>query len=125
MKKQISKTKIKTQARRKTNPVLVETILAARKNSYWLKIAKLLSTPTNNFSSINLFEIDRQTTAGDTVLIPGKVLSKGELTKKVRICALAISEKAKEKLSSSKSEIVSILEEINKNPKAEGVKIIK
>ena len=120
-----SKTKIKSRTKHKTSSVLVETISAARKAPAWNKAAKLLSGPTKKFSSINLFEIDKQTKAGDTVVILGKVLSKGELTKKVRICALSISEKAKEKLKDSKSKIVSVLEEINKNPKADGIKVIK
>ncbi|MBU0466649.1 MAG: 50S ribosomal protein L18e [Nanoarchaeota archaeon] len=121
----LSKTKLKSRTKKKTNPVLVETLNAAIKNPSWKEVSKLLSTPTRRYSSVNLFEIDKQTKAGDTVIIPGKVLSKGEMTKKVRICALSISEKAKEKLKPTKSEIVSILEEITKNKKAEGIKIIK
>lgn len=125
MAKIISKTKIKSRTRKKTNPVLVETISTARKNHGWLPVAKMLASPKALHSSLNLSDIDRQTTPGDTVVIPGKVLSGGNLTKKVRICALSISEKAKEKLKESKSEIVSILEEIHKNPKAQGVKILR
>lgn len=125
MEHKISKTKLKEQAKRKTNSVIAETIFTARKNPHWIGVAKMLTAPTSRHSTLNLYEIDKQTTAGDTVLIVGKVLSKGELKKKVRICALAISEKAKEKLKESKSEIVSILEEINKNPKAEGIKVLR
>ena len=121
----MSNTKLKKRARKKKSSVLVETIEAARKNAKWNSIAKILSGSTRGYSSVNLFEIDKQTTAGDTVVITGKVLSKGELTKKVRICALSISEKAMGKLKETKSEIVSILEEIKKNPKAEGIKIIR
>ncbi|MBU0761326.1 MAG: 50S ribosomal protein L18e [Nanoarchaeota archaeon] len=123
--RKLSKTKIKERTRRKTNPVLVETLQAAIKNPAWTDVAKLLSGPTRKQTSKNLFEIDKETTAGDTVIIVGKVLSKGELTKKVRICALAISEKAQEKLKPTKSEIVSILKEITKNKKAEGVRILR
>lgn len=121
----ISSTRLKKRAKKKTSVVLVETIGAARKNPKWNEVAKVLSGSTRRYSSVNLFEIDKQTTAGDTVVILGKVLSKGELTKKVRICALNISEKASEKMKETKSEIVSILEEIKKNPKAEGIKLIR
>ncbi|MCA9485742.1 MAG: 50S ribosomal protein L18e, partial [Nanoarchaeota archaeon] len=117
--------KIKLRGSRKTNPVLKETILAARKNPAWNTVAKLLSSSTRNYSSKNLKEIDSQVSAGDTVIIVGKVLSKGELTKKLRICALSVSEKAQEKIRAQKSELVSIQEEIAKNPKAEGIKILK
>ncbi|MBU0977901.1 MAG: 50S ribosomal protein L18e [Nanoarchaeota archaeon] len=121
----LSKTKLKSRVQRKTNPVLVETLQAAIKNPAWKPVANILSSSTRKYSSLNLFEIDKETKAGDTVIIVGKVLSNGELTKKVRICALSISEKAQEKLKSTKSEIVSILEEITKNPKAEGIKILR
>jgi len=121
----ISNTKLKARALRKTNPVLKETILAARKNSAWNAVAKALSSSTKSYSAKNLGEIDKETKAGDTVIIIGKVLSDGELSKKLRICALSASEKAQQKIKSQKSELVSILEEITKNPKAEGVKIFK
>ena len=121
----LSKTKIKSRVQRKASPVLVETLQAAIKNSKWSDVAKILSGPNRKYSSLNLFEIDKEVKTGDTVVIVGKVLSKGELTKKIRICALSISEKAKEKLKPTKSEIVSILEEITKNPKAEGIKLLR
>lgn len=121
----ISKTHIKARTRMKTNPVLVETIVAARKNAKWNEVAKMLASPRMQHASLNLREIDAKTTAGDTVVVPGKVLSVGNVTKKVRICALSVSEKAAEKLKDTKSEMVSILEEIHKNPKAEGIKILR
>ena len=121
----ISKTKIKLRLRRKTNPELAETIQFANKSPPWKELAQILSRSTKKYSSINLWDIEKQTSAGDTIIIPGKVLSSGEVTKKLRICALSISEKAKEKLKASKSEFVTIKEEIIKNPKAEGIKIIK
>lgn len=121
----ISKTKLKVRARRKTNPVLIETIGEAMKHPSWRDVAKFLSSSTRNFKSVNLFEIEKRSKEGDTVIVLGKILSKGDLTKRIRICALSISESAREKLKESKSEIVSVLEEIKKNPKGEGVRILK
>ena len=115
---------IKHKAKRKTNPIIVETINVARKNKYWKAIAHKISGSTRNHSSVNLDLIDSKTKAGDTVVIIGKILSSGHLSKKVRICALSISNSALEKVKKAKSDFVTILEEINKNPKAEGVTII-
>src|SRR3989344_1421301 len=122
----ISKTQLKIRTRRKTNSELEETIVIASKSGsqFWFNVAKLLSGPTRWQSSINLSDIDRKTKAGDTVIIPGKVLSQGELTKKVRICALSISNPAFEKLKETKSEFATIKQEIEKNKKAEGLKIM-
>lgn len=121
----LSKTKIKSRKKKKTNPELVETINEAAKNTGWMPLAKALSSSTSKHSKINLAKIDEESKAGDTIVIPGKVLSKGELTKKLKICSLSISERAKEKLKTTKSEFSTILEEIKSNSKAEGIKIIK
>ena len=125
MQRKISERKLKERTRKKTNPLVVETINAAAKNKSWYGVRRILSASTRKLPSVNLFEIDKETTEGDTVDVPGKVLSKGEIGKRVRVCALSFSESAREKLKESKSEVVSILEEIKKNPKAEGIKIIK
>src|SRR5688500_16711947 len=122
MQKNISKTKLKAQLSRKTNPELIDTIREAKKHEPWLPLAKLLSGPTRKYTSVNLSDIDEKSKAGDTVLVPGKVLSSGDLTKKVTICSLSISAGAKEKLKKTKSESLSILQEIKSNPKAEGIK---
>ena len=121
----VSKTTIKKRSKSKTNPELQETLSLAVKNSEWHPVAKILSSSTRLFSAVNLDKIDKQTKLGDTVVIPGKVLSKGELTKKVRIAALSFSMAVLEKAKKSKSELVSIKEEIKKNPKFEGIKIIR
>jgi len=121
----LSQTKFKVRIQRKTNPTIVELLRLARKNKAWLGLGKIISGSTRLYSSVNLGDIDSQTKAGDTVVIPGKVLSSGNLTKKVRICSLSISSSAKEKLKDTKSEYASIIDEIKGNSKATGVKIIR
>ena len=120
-----SRTLVKFRSNKKTNPSTMETIALALKNKNWFKIAQIISASTKKYSSVNLDKIDKLTQNGDTVVIPGKVLSAGELTKKVRICALGFSELTIEKMKKTKSEAVSIAQEIKSNPKAEGVKVIR
>ena len=119
-----SKTKISKQEQKKTNPELVETIRAAKKHKAWLKIAGIVAGPRRNWRNVNLEEIEKATKLGDIIIVPGKVLSQGNVTKKIRIAALGFSEKAKEKLLNSKSEVVLIIDEIKKNPEAKGLKVI-
>lgn len=121
----LSKTKVKVRARKKTNPALTGLIVLCIKNKGWETIAKILSSSTRKFSSVNLKRIEENSKVGDTIAIPGKVLSQGDLTKKIRICALGISQSAKEKLKNSKSEFVFLGDEVKSNKKAEGVKIIR
>ncbi|MFH1501082.1 MAG: 50S ribosomal protein L18e [archaeon] len=120
-----SKTRIEKKFKKKTNPEIVETMLKLKKNDSWVKVAGLISGPVRKNSSLNIGQIDKLTKEGDTVLIPGKVLSEGEASKKIRVVALSFSERAREKLKDKKCEVVSILEEFKVNPKFQGVKILK
>jgi large subunit ribosomal protein L18e len=119
------KTKIDKQLMKKTNSGLVETIIQAKKKEKWLEVAGLLSSPRANMINLNLDQIDTQVKDGETVLVSGKVLSQGELTKKIKIVAFAFSGKAKEKILKAKGEISFILDEIKKNPDAKGLRILK
>jgi large subunit ribosomal protein L18e len=121
----ISNTRLSKRIGKKKDPEVVETLMLAKKNKAWNKVGGIISSSRRKYSGINLKEIDEKTTAGDTVVVPGRVLGKGEISKKVRVCAMGFSGSAVEKLKSSKGEIVTISEEIKKNPKAEGVKILR
>jgi len=120
-----TKSKIEKQLQRKTNLVLVETIIACKKNKNWIKVAEILSGPRKNRTNLNLEELNKKIKDEKIVVVPGKILSQGELDKKIKIVALGFSERAKEKLSKSGSEALTILEEIKKNPGAKGVKILE
>jgi large subunit ribosomal protein L18e len=111
-----TKTKIDKQIQKKSNKELVETIIAAKKKDKWLKVARILSGPRRKAISLNLEEINENSKDGETIIVPGKVLSQGEMDKKIKIVALSFSEKAKEKLLKSKIPSSSIIEEIKKNP---------
>src|SRR3989344_7050703 len=121
-----SKTKIEKQSQRKGNPILIETLRAAKKtgNELWIRVAGILSGPRRTRIAINLDEIEALTSEGDSVVIPGKILSQGEISKKIAVIAFAFSEKTKEKLLKTKSQAITIMEEIKKNPGAKGVRIL-
>ena len=119
-----SKTKIEKNLKRKTSSDLVETIIAAKKAQGWQEVASVLASPRRLREGINLSDIEKKA-EGDVVVVPGKVLSMGELNKKIKIVAMSFSSGAKEKLLKSKHEISTVLEEIKRNPEAKGVKILK
>ncbi len=120
-----TKTKINKQIQRKSKKELVDTIIAAKKKEKWIEVARILSRPRRKSVNLNLEEIDKNAGNEKILVIPGKVLSSGELNKKVKIVALGFSEKAKEKLEKAKIPISYILEEIKKNPEGKGIKILK
>jgi ribosomal protein L18E len=116
----ISKTKISKRLRKKTNPELAEAILIAKKNNL-IELAKALSTSTRRQSKINLEDINKQ--KENIIIVPGKVLSTGEISKKT-VYALGFSQIAKEKLKKSGSKFETILEALKKDNKLKG-KILK
>lgn len=120
-----SKTRIEKQKRKKRNLELVETITLAKKNSFWIEIASILSGSTKKRLNINVGEINKKVKEGEKVIVVGKVLSMGEIDKKISVIALGFSEKAKEKIIGAKGKISFILDEIKQNPEMKGVKILK
>jgi len=120
-----SKTQIEKQLERKTNPLLVKTIIEAKKKKNWVEVAAMLSSPRAKRISMNLSKINDEAKEGEIVVIAGKVLSQGELNKKIKVVALGFSEMAKEKISKAKGEALTILEEIKKNPEAKNVRFLK
>ena len=120
-----SKTLIEKQIQRKINPELVKTLMVAKKNDKWLEIAGILSGSRRKRINLNLNEINKEVKEGEKVVVPGKVLSQGNIDKKIKVIALNFSEKAKEKLLNSGCEVLNILDEIKLNPSAEGIKILK
>ena len=120
-----SKSKIEQQLQKKRNPELVETIILSKKNPKWLEVASILSGSTRKQSSVNLDEIEKQSKAGETIVVPGKILSLGEIKKRVNVAALGFSARAKEKLLKANCQVKLLKDEIKKNKDAKGVKIIK
>lgn len=120
-----SKTLIGKQVQRKTNSGLVETIVAGKKAKGWLEVAGVLAGPRKNHRNANIEDIDKFAKDSETIVVCGKVLSQGEIGKKVKVVALKFSDRAKEKLLKAKCEVVLIKDEIKKNPEAKGVKILK
>ena len=98
---------------------------AAKENNapVWRKIALELEKPTRKRREVNIFKIDRYAKEGETVVVPGKVLGVGELSKKVVIAAYRFSEKARKKIM-EKGEIIEIEELLRKNPKGSNIRII-
>ncbi len=99
----ISKTKISRRAERK-NPLLREAVLKMKKINP--EIAAFLSKPRSQQIKLNLDQVDGAAKENETVIIPGKVLGKGKITKKISVSAFSFSESALKKLKESKTKII-------------------
>ena len=117
---EISKTKIEKRLRKKTNPELVDTLIKLKKTNP--EIAKLLAFPVKRQISKNLSDLNE---SDKDVVVPGKVLSQGDLVKKKKIVAWSASEKAIEKIKKFGGEFVFLKDEIKKNEKLNGLEIVR
>ncbi len=121
----ITKTQLVKRIYNKQSSEIVETILQCKKNAAWLNVGQIISGSRKNFAETNLDKINKEAKEGEIIVVPGKVLAQGEINKKIKVVALSFSEAARDKLKDSKSEVITILEEIKKNPSAKGIKIIR
>jgi len=112
-----------------TNLMLKELIIILKKLStkekvnIWKRIAKDLEKPARQRRKANIFKIDKYTKKDETAIVPGKVLSEGELTNKITIAAWEFSDKAREKINKV-GKAISIKELMKSNPKGKKVRII-
>lgn len=112
-----------------TNPRLKDLVndlneLAKEKGApLWSKAAEMLSDKKSR-AKINLSRIDRNADENDVVLVPGKVLGTGELTKKVTISAFKISQAAKKKIK-AEGDYLTIRQLMEDNPQGSDVRLLK
>ena len=90
----------------------------------WRNIAKRLSSSRKRRVTVNVSRLNRYTTRGETVVVPGKVLGSGRIDHSINIAAFAFSDKAHSKILKAKGRCLSILDLIKKNSKGSNVKII-
>ncbi len=90
----------------------------------WRDVAEKLENPTRQRVEVNLSDIDRNAGAKETIVVPGVVLSNGELTKPVTIAAWRFSEGAIEKINGAGSKSSTIEELVKSNPKGSKVRIM-
>ena len=88
----------------------------------WKRVALELERPSRQHRVVNFTKIEKYANDNDVVIVPGKLLSGGELKKKVTIIAYNYSRKALDK--ASKATIISIEDAMKKYPKGNEIKII-
>ena len=114
----------------KTNPMLNALIQELKKQAnendapIWKDIALRLEKSSRNWPEVNLDKISKYIKEKETALIPGKVLSTGNLTKKVSIAAWSFSEKSQEKIKKAGGKCMPIEELLKSNPKGENIRIL-
>jgi len=90
----------------------------------WSAVAENLSRPARIRREVNILSINKSTKAGETVVVPGKVLGDGTLDHKIVIAAYKYSEKAKKKIEESGGRLISIKELMKENPKGANIRLL-
>lgn len=99
-----------------TNPELrallkeIQEHYVKTKKPFWKRMYKELNRPTRQRRSVNISRINRYTKSGETVVVPGKVLSAGELHHSLTVAAWQFSRQAEEKIMKAKGKVISIPE---------------
>ncbi|MEK6939045.1 MAG: 50S ribosomal protein L18e [Nanoarchaeota archaeon] len=94
------------------------------KSRFWKRVLEEVNKPSRQRREVNLYKIEQFAQEGETVLVPGKVLSVGELKKKVDVAAMNFSAEAKQKITEAKGKVYSISELLHKNPEGKKVRIL-
>ena len=122
--------KVERLTRRKTHPNLVKLIellfkaSAENKAKIWKDIAERLARPKRLYAEVNVSKIERYAKEGETILVPGKVLGGGRITKAVTVAALSFSDSARRKIESVGGKCLTISQLIEMNPRGSGVRIM-
>jgi large subunit ribosomal protein L18e len=91
----------------------------------WRTLARALEKPARNWAAVNLARLERYASEQETIVVPGKVLGAGKLTKKLTVGACSFSESARRKIHAAKGKALSLEELVAKNPKGSGVRVMR
>jgi|SRR3989344_5109054 len=89
----------------------------------WKAVALDLEKPTRQRRAVNLSRISRLANENETIIVPGKVLSSGELDRKITVAAFKFSKEAVSKITRS-GKVMSIMDLLRENPKGKNIRII-
>ncbi|MDY6765478.1 MAG: 50S ribosomal protein L18e [Halobacteria archaeon] len=115
----------------KQNPRLVNLIEDLKERAreddvaVWDEVASRLESPRRTHAEVNLSRIERYAKEDETVVVPGKVLGDGVLSKEVKVAAFDFSSSARRKISRAKGEPVLLEDLIEENPDGSDVRIIR
>jgi large subunit ribosomal protein L18e len=116
---------------KKTDPNLVSLIFDLKKMSrengaeIWRDIAQRLEKPRCNWAEVNLSKLERFTNEGDFIVVAGKVLGAGALSKKVTVAAYNFSDSAMKAIVEAGGKGITIMDLVEMNPKGAGVRIMR
>jgi large subunit ribosomal protein L18e len=111
---------------RKENPYLISLIENLRKDKkpIWQKVAYELSKPRRKKVEVNVSKLEQYCADGSQIVVPGKVLGAGRITRKLIVGAFAFSESARKAIESAGGKAISIEALYKNNQNGKDITII-
>lgn len=91
----------------------------------WRKVADELSRPKRQKVEVNLSKLDQYASDDATVIVPGKVLGAGALSKKLTVAAFSFSGSARKLIGAAGGKALTIDGLHKTNPDGRGIVILK
>ncbi|MDD5339958.1 MAG: 50S ribosomal protein L18e [Candidatus ainarchaeum sp.] len=112
---------------KKDNQVLLSLIESLMKSEkpLWKKVAGELSRPKRQKAEVNLSKLEQYASDDATVLVPGKVLGAGAISKKLTVAAFSFSGSARKLIGAAGGKAVTIESLHKANPDGRGIVILK
>ena len=97
------------------------------KKKIWKDIADRMLKPTRNNTVVNVEKINlmAEQFEGSTLVIPGKLLSKGDITVKAKVVAISASPRAIAKITEAKGEFVLLKDFVDDKVKVNELVLVK
>ncbi|MGI0128715.1 MAG: 50S ribosomal protein L18e [Thermoplasmata archaeon] len=115
---------------REKNPELHRVVVELRRASHahsapiWDAVADRLERARHQTLPLNVGHLERVAEAEETVVVPGKLLADGPLSKRLTVAALAYSAEARSKVRSAGGTALSISELLKAKPDGAGVRLL-
>ena len=123
----MKRTNVKKLKSRKENTTLLSLIeaLSKDKKPMWKRVVYELSRPRRDRIEVNLSKLEAYGPNGGTVLVPGKVLGSGVISKKLTVAAFSFSETARKLITEAGGRTLSIESLYKTNPRGKDVVLLK
>ena len=114
-----------------TNPVLRKLVRKLRERGkeqrarIWLDLAERLSAPRRRRAEVNLSQLNRYSSEGNTIVVPGKVLAAGKLNHPISVAAFKFSRGARRKILGAGGRVLTIQQLLEQNPRGSNVLLME
>ena len=94
-----------------------------KKAPVWTAVSKMASRPRRKKIEVSVYDIEKKGRKGETLIVPGTVLSGGNIKKPVKVAALRFTPAARKKIEAAGGSCMEIKELLKSGGSGKGLKI--